>query len=50
MVDAFCEMPLIVVAFAWLIPNARIAIKYVNRIQVIFLITVDSRYILALNA
>jgi hypothetical protein len=34
MVDEFCEMPLIVVAFAWLIPNARVAIRHAAKIHV----------------
>jgi hypothetical protein len=39
MVDAFCEMPLIVVASARLIPNARIAIRCAAKIHIIFFIT-----------
>jgi hypothetical protein len=40
MVDAFCEMPLIVVAFARLIPNARVAIRHAAKIHVaLFIVT-----------
>jgi hypothetical protein len=38
MVDEFCEMPLIVAALAWLIPNARVAIRHVAKIYVILFI------------